>query len=638
MPINEFIKSATFTPLDPSFMMRAKMVNEERAEKANTEFDSLFSEINKVKAVPQDIPLRNEKLKQYNDQLKSWTDRYADNPVQGMNELRNIKRTFNQDFTYGQLGDIHGKGLQYEALVKNYNEEAAKGTFKGLEDVAYYNMVQAPLSQYQQSQEVAPGVYNKISWGNARQYADLGEDFDKFAQQWAYDSGYGELKKDRYGYISNTKNDYVNPDEVIQGVMAYAYNNPKYAGQFKDMANYYQAQVNANTQVTPEGIPFVTGSDAKGNPVYMRPPSGEETLKQYIGGIGQALGMREGFVRESKDYRQDWMLKDAMDAARAEKPVAPPTSYTAPSFQGPAKNYWAAQKDLLKGTPSAFGASLQTAGTLGGPVGGAAARFLGNILPGGLTKQPSDVLTKEQQTHLASAESLFGKAPADPERKLKLLEQYYDYMEARQLNIQPQLPGTFDPLTKRVVTDYEAANKEADTKNLFYFGNEKNTKGTNIASNLLWKEVGGDNKEVTGQKLRDKHSSETFNWAGRLPVDNPYFPAGDLYNAVDDKGQIVGTYAVKSSDADVYSPLWQMYQSKSFGTAPLNIEGKEFTVTYERESAPTLDNQGRPIETGAGKAILKDSTGKVIATSDPMDPSKPETLDPVMNLYNKLRK
>lgn len=627
MPINEFTRPAEFTPLDPNFLLKAKALNDEKAEKVNTEFDSIFADINKVKAVPQDIPLRNEKLKGYNEQLKLWTDKYANNPSQGLRDLLTIKRNFNQDFYYGQIGDIHKKGLQYEERVKDYNERAGKGDFAGLEDVAYYNMVEAPLMGYEQSTEVKPGVYNSINWGQPGKYSDLGEDFGKFAQQWAANAGYGELKRDRFGYLSSTKNEYVDPREVYDGVMQYAYANPKYRGQLEDMARYYKSQTDRYTNVTPEGIPFVEGSDESGNPVYMKPPTGAESVREYIGGMADAIAAREGFQKLSKDYREDWMLKKAME--EQEEVPGPPVSYTAPSFVPPSQSYWDSKKQALNpptrlgNAVGAFESSEYNKYGFLGPVVGAVSEFFQDI--------PEGTLSKEAQADLPIAEKLFGRSPADYASKVKLLEDYYDYMKAKHINIQPQLPGKIDPRTNMLVTDEVASNKQANTKNEFYFGDPKNTSGLNIGVNLMWKEVGGDNKIITGQKLRERNSENTFNWAGKLPTDNPYFPAGDLYNAVNANNQIVGTYAVEGTESNLHAPLWQMYQSKLYGSAPVILGGGQYIVEYQRDSGPILDEQGRPIETG-GTAVLKDSKGKVLGASDP------GASDPIYNLYEKIRK
>lgn len=629
MPINEYFKPAQFTPLDPNFLLRAKELNDQKAKKANDQFDALFADINKVKAVPQDTSLRNEKLKSYNEQLKLWTDKYADTPTQGLKDLVQIKRNFNQDFYYGQLGDIHKKGLQYEEKVKDYNERAGKGDFQGLEDVAYYNMVEAPLMQYQQSTEVKPGVYNSINWGQPGKYSDLGSDLEKFAQQWAANAGYGELKRDKYGYLSTAKNEYVDPREVHEGVMQYAYSNPKYRGQLEDMARYYKSQTDRYTNVTPEGIPFVEGSDESGNPVYMKPPTGSESVREYIGGMADAVASREGFQKLSKDYREDWMLKKAMEDK--EKAIAPPVSYTAPSFVPPSKSYWDLKKESLSPSSSLGNAVKGATDASSYWKYGAGAPLLGAIAGFFTGDTEEGTLSKEAQVDLPAAEKLFGRAPTDYSGKVKLLEDYYDYMKDKHINIQPQLPGKIDPATNIVVTDKEAAVKEADVANLFYFGNEKNTKGTNIGVNLRWKEVGGDNKDITGQKLRKDNSDKTFNWAGRLPVDNPYFPAGDLYNAVDENNQITGTYAVEGTESNEYSYLWTMYQSKLYGSVPINLGGAQYTIEYQRGSGSTLDDQGRPIETG-GAAILKDSQGKIQATSDA------GSQDPIYNLYEKVRK
>jgi hypothetical protein len=632
MPINQYFKPAEFTPLDPTFLLKAKALNDEKAEKANTEFDSIFAEINKVKAVPSDIPLRNEKLKGYFDQLKLWTDKYANNPSQGLKELLGVKRNFNQEFYYGQLGDIHKKGLQLEERTKDYNERAGKGDFAGLEDIAYHAMIEAPLMGYEQSTEIKPGVYNSINWGQPGKYSDLGEDFGKFAQQWAASSKYGELKRDRFGYLSSVTNDYVDPKEVYDGIMQYAYADPKYRRQLEDMAKYYKFQTDKYTNVTPEGIPFVEGSDESGNPVYMKPPTGADSVREYIGGMADAIAAREGFQKLSKDYREDWMLKKAMEDEDKKEEQPQYQSYNLPSVMLPTdskfkvpkvKNVPGETRSLTKEETEQIRRKYSTVGSNGeliAPVGKKAEAMYAELSQ--KVYIPADqkvTYSQEQEVIYQKAKNKYGKDAKTDAEKSKMINQYIDEFEE-----QITYPG---------ILTYNYAHKP--TAELAERENKMFTEGTGQLNVRDFKLMAGEGEEsLTGQEFESLYGSAntakseyTKYISGKLNPDNPYYPAGRIVTVLDKKGKEVGRYAMSGSIEEVNDPksraIFEMAQARlnAAGTSEIYLPIRDqntgelkmtrMNVFYDKG---IKNIQGRNVE------------AETVTISNPNDPNNSFTL------------
>lgn len=588
-------------PLDFGFLLQAQAYKDQKAAKAAELYESALKPLREVKALPveRDINTRNERVKYHENNIMSWYDNYSsgNDSQAAFRKLADIKNEIQSDLQYGVLGNIHGKALQYEKLLVDFQKADSEGKFKGLSDVARYVALQKPLKDYEQSgawQELAPGMYNQVGWGNISEYQDVAEKLDKYAQQWSSDQRvtkkYGQLRKDNYGYLSSITGKYVDPNEVIQGALTYAMSDPSLKRQFNDMQTYY--------------------TDAYGQ-------QGAQILINQLTGIAGAMGAREGYLQEDKSFLQDWMMKFGMEEAakKAEKLPGPNIGYMYPSVPSPSNDYWA-NKSLNLEKITAPTQKIYTPSLKDNTIG--ISRYKnGNNVP---------VLNEEQKVDLQKAEKLFGRVSSSFNGQKELLSKYYNYMGNKMINFERLLPE-----------DLEEANKKADQVNMFYFGNRDNTKGANIAGTTLFKVVGDNVTESNGSELRTAYPEHTFKWEGALPSDNPYYAQGHVFSILDDKGAVVNTIVAKSPHAD--NPInqvgWLMYQSKNGEDVKLpKIAGKELIVSYQHSyDSQELDNSGNPIPTPENdKVLIKDKHGNIVIESL----TAGEVGDPIADAYQKL--
>lgn len=659
MPINQYIKPAEFTPLDPTFLLRAKAYNEEKADKANDAFDALYADISKIKAVPADIPKRNEIVKGYNDQLKSWVDTYGNNPVQGINDLRRIKRDFNQNFYYGQLGDIHNKGLQFENVTKEFADADKEGKFQGMSDIAYHNMVTRPMQEYEAaggSQEKAPGIYNSIGFGRPTKYEDLGKDMIDLVNGWKANKAPipigpngSLLYQEGKGFILSETKEVVPEDEVYNYALQYMYANPKYATQLQHMNNYYQTQADAVTKVADAGdgtgIPYMESVDNQGNPIYMKPFTGADITKEHVSNLAKVAAAKEGYTQITPTHLDDFYARELFKKSLDEKQDYGTVGIPAPSVVSPSNDYYNQKVQGLQpyGVLSKTATALSTAFTSPPGLAGPA------IVTGLMVPSEKRTFTENEKADLKKAANLMGRTVPDVDsgyetqinEGLGMLENYYKFLGNKHVNINLQVPrnkyGQIDPVKLK---------EQGSAYNQALFGNPEGGTGTSIGGNTIWKVIGGSSqKEISGNDLLKQVGDKSkMRWVGSLPIDNPYYPRGQVFAATEENGANKGMYVLQDSDAGYYTIPWLMYQSKLGEDIDLSNYRSGMQVRYKYGVDPlNVTKEGAPIASpDKDSAYLLDRFGNVITVTIPnlgtielkSDPGSP---DPIGNLYTKLQ-
>lgn len=289
VPTQPIIDSFIGMPFDA--MLKAGTMKQGQFDKGKQATSMLEDAFLKVNALPVDEQKKNELIQGYRDKIKQKVQETKGDYSQLLPFTMDLSNEIKYELSQGALGAIQKSHDTYQTDRKRFAELSEKKSFLGQDEIAEYNMLGKSLKEYDAKGgigEKTPVGYNTYKSGTVGPYYDVTEDMGKFWQQMQADQT-SWVKDDKTGdfyYKGTTRK--VDKNEVKNGVINLALKDPKYKGQFKDYIEYY---------------------DAVGGEGY-----GKQALGDYLMGLGDAVGNREGFTATTLDKDANlFALQNAKD-------------------------------------------------------------------------------------------------------------------------------------------------------------------------------------------------------------------------------------------------------------------------------------------------------------------------------------
>jgi hypothetical protein len=267
----------TYVPLPYEDMLKAGLAKQQQynvGEGAAADIDNFL----KVQALDPDVDRRNQLVQGYKNELASQVQRAGGDYSKVLPFVKEQAKKIKEDLTYGPLGAIQSNYNTYQEAVKNLQKRVDEGDFLGQSDVGAWAAVEDPLKKYTGIGEGKSGIYNRFKPGTVGKFSDIAKEASDFAQQWAKNSGYSDLKRVNNEFYGYTTNGWVKAPEVNQAVQEYISNNPKYQEQLSTIEGFYDAQ---------------------------QPGAGKQFVSQMLQGIASPIAERESFREVTPHFMGD---------------------------------------------------------------------------------------------------------------------------------------------------------------------------------------------------------------------------------------------------------------------------------------------------------------------------------------------
>ncbi len=300
MALNPYSRPAEqkILPYNTDLIAGLAEYNQKRYDTASGEYDELLGAFNKIPALEQDIPKRQEAIDQYRKALSDAHSKAQGDYAKMLPVLKRLKNDFQNDRAYGKLGAIEA---QYNAAAA-YNKEVDDRLTKGEIDARTADLLKQDANlRYKNIGEPDQfGRYSgKYQGRTPAAIVKLYDEGDKLAKGWEAQKSASEgvtFKTDAEGrrYMVNSKGEteYVNGKEVQQYIKQALENNPN-----------ARAYADQQTWVDNYGITMdseIYGSDQHGNQVQIDP---EAYVKNYRNKItddpANFMGAKYGYDRTS---------------------------------------------------------------------------------------------------------------------------------------------------------------------------------------------------------------------------------------------------------------------------------------------------------------------------------------------------
>lgn len=620
-------------PYDKEFMLRAADAVQKRADTAESNYDALLGEFNKLPALPQDLEKRNSIIKSYKQQLSSAYDAAKGDVTKLIPVIKNLGRDFRENLSYGPLGAITGNYSARKEHEKQIQDAYEKGFINQQRRDA---LLAVDLNDYQGIGEGENyDKFNSYKGSTPAKEVDLSEKARKLADDWKADKiTRGGYKQDKSGlYFINTKGvkEYVDPNEVYTYVKSVLDQDPE-----------VRSFVDQETRLGTYGIKpdsELISRDANGYPVQINPEAYINNYRsQFTDKAARYAAAKEGFLQtESTQSDLSWnpyALEDYKNKGEKQASTVP----------GNLNSVRIPQNDNLKVNTQSIGGvniipytpdeinKMRDEANKNGTQGAVAA-----IIAAGKQIVPKDdtkikiPFTPDQLKILDRAEKEFGQAPASDMEKAKLINKFIEYH-----NEKLTYPGIeeYNPEDK---TTMEIATREQN----FYFGE----KGNKTFINHNFKPIAGDDaKPLTGKEFSEEYGSKKYNKqiTGKLSPDNPFFPSGKIVSVFDDSGKEVAKYAMEVKSTPANEVLHSMYQSKYNATGESEIylptaDGKsEKLVVKYVDNSKSLSDSGKHYPNVTGSKIEFFQPGSKIPILS-INVDETPGVDPFVVAYQKLK-
>lgn len=351
MAISSFDRPAGLPPIDFDFLLKAKAYGDEENKKVNQAYDDAYAEFNKVLAMPQEEAKRNQALKPYLDGMNSWANKYADNPRQGLPELRKLVRDFKQDFNYGQLGAIHQAGKSFYETSAQIDKMDQEGKLAGMGNIVKDQLLYKPANDYiktggTKEASLGTGIYTKPSFGQPFELKDLGKEIRDLIDTWEktdeiidFGAGVtGKLARNNAGYLIRGTETSLDDRLVTDAAIKYLYANPSYARQIDLMSSFNEDKINQNyadiqLDRDPQGRPMKYGIGATPQGlVSTMIPFGSDLTRDQLTEMAKVAALKEKGrklnIVDLKNWQEEFAMEQAAKAKEKEPTILPPDPVT----------------------------------------------------------------------------------------------------------------------------------------------------------------------------------------------------------------------------------------------------------------------------------------------------------------------
>ena len=605
MSLNPYSKPSEqkILPYNTDMIAGLAEYNQKRYDAASGEYDDILGAFNKIPALQQDVPKRQEIVNKYRSQLDNAYKQSQGDYTKMLPVLKRLKNDFQNDAAYGQIGAIIGQYSNAAAYNKQIDEALSKGTIDGntaniLKSHANsnYKGIGGP-NEFGQF----PGQYQGRT---PAKNVDIYDKADKLAKGWEankiakegaiFDNQSGRL----YTLNSKGEREWVDGNEVKQYVKRMLQQDPE-----------VQAHVDQQTFVDTYGITpdsEIYGADQNGNRVQVNPVAYVDNYKQsLLEEPANYMGAKYGYERTAKGTSNRQADDYAMEDYKNQADSYAPYSGNLPSVRIPQNDklkvnipYFNDQSSRREYTPDEklkvykqYNIKTDANGNpdmLSNPSGyqSAAADIAAGIPKDENAKPITIKFNKEQLEILERAEEEYGWTAATDESKAKLINKFIDYNNDKLTN--PGFEFT-NPSNPKAVKTAENAQK-------LYFGEEGTGGGY---TNNNFKLVSGEGKEqLSGQEISAKYGKNRKQITGSITPDNFITASGYLVSIQDDNGQEIAKYAMEMPPSQQDDIKHKLYKAKynANGKSILPIQGEDgkqhnFTVVYRDKSDSVSDDQ-----------------------------------------------
>jgi len=301
MALNPYSRTAEqkILPYNTDLIAGLAEYNQKRYDTASGEYDELLGAFNKILALEQDIPKRQEAIDQYRKALSDAHSKTQGDYAKMLPVLKRLKNDFQNDLAYGKLGAIITQYNNAAAYNKEVDDKLAKGEI----DARTADLLKQDANlRYKNIGEPDQfGRYSgKYQGRTPVKHIDPYELTDKIVKGWeanklATENGL-RFSEDSQGrrYMLNKKGEhiYVNGNEIKEFTKQMLNQNPD-----------FQASADQQTWVDNYGIDInseIYGSDQHGNQVQINP---EAYIKNYRNSLTEGpanfMGAKYGYDQDS---------------------------------------------------------------------------------------------------------------------------------------------------------------------------------------------------------------------------------------------------------------------------------------------------------------------------------------------------